>query len=228
MIVLLCPTRARPNQCKRMIESVVNTTDKSIRVDICLAFSEEESISYGIPLGPYNGSHVVISHYTMFDCPTAFKWNHMAEHQMTISKHKFFMLAADDMIFSTPYWDRKLREDYNGKPHVYAFRDSRDEDGTPHPIVTREYIEAMGYFLPPLFLHWYVDSWTVEIAKANDCFTHLKDYMLIHDKPYARGEPDDTHNSIRQSGWLNSDMWTNEHCQHFLALEKSRLKMRMV
>jgi hypothetical protein len=154
----------------------------------------------------------------------------MSEAAMVGGENKLFMLGADDMIFETEGWDKALIDHYNAlenKIHVFSLQDSRDIDGTPHIICTREYIEAMGYFLPPLFLHWYVDSWTAEIAKANGCFTHLRDYKLTHDKPSDQGKPDETHSRIRQFGWHERDKWVNDHCQHFLRHEKDRLKFKL-
>lgn len=162
--------------------------------------------------------------------PTAHKWNRLAECAMQFTDLNLFMLGSDDMYFDTPGWDKALIDHYNAlenKTHVYHLQDSRDVDGTPHPIVTREYIEAMGYFVPPIFLHWHVDSWTVQIAKANDCFTHLRDYKLVHDKPSDKGEFDETFNRIRQWGWRDRDQYVNDACQHFLAQEKRRLSVAM-
>lgn len=158
--------------------------------------------------------------------PTAHKWNLMAENALQNSSAKLFMLGADDMIFETPGWDKALIDHYNAlenKIHVYALRDSRDTDGTPHIIVSRDYILAMGYFVPPLFLHWFIDSWTVEIAKANNCFTHLRDFKLTHDKPSDRGQPDETHSRIREWGWHERDKWVAEKMAHVLEGEKKRL-----
>lgn len=158
--------------------------------------------------------------------PTAQKWNDLAKCAMENQRYNLFMLGSDDMYFETPGWDKALLDHYNAlenKIHVYSLRDSRDPEGTPHPIVTREYIEATGYFLPPIFLHWYVDSWTVGIAKANGCFTHKKDYLLVHDKPSDRGKGDDTHNRIRAWGWRERDEYVAKTCQHFLDAEKVRL-----
>lgn len=111
----------------------------------------------------------------------------------------------------------------SGRPHIYAFRDSRDPLGTPHPIVNRAYIEAMGFFLPPIFMHWYCDTWTVAIAKANNVFTHLTDIELTHIKPSDHGQADETHARIRRNGWHARDKAVNDACQHFLELEKQRL-----
>ncbi len=224
-IALLCPSRQRILLFKRMVDSARNTAFNKEDIHIYLGISDTEWPEYEKEVGG------CVTHVTTFPegCPTTFKWNMMAKHAVQ-QKHTHYMLAADDMIFTTPHWDKELKDHYAAhkqKQQVYSLRDSRDENGTPHPIVTHEYIEAMDYFLPPIFLHWFVDTWTVEIAKANNCFTHLKDYMLVHDKPFHRGEPDDTHMCIRRNGWLNNDMWTNEKCQHFLEHEKLRLARKL-
>lgn len=230
-IALLCPSRARPEQCNRMIQSACNTSTENI--GIYIAVSEADFAIYKDAIKIPAGDRVGVVMVVMPDQPTGFKWNKLAELAIASpprSGARLFMLAADDMIFTTPCWDKALIDHYNNlenKIHVYSFLDSRDNGssnyGTPHPIVSRDYIEAMGYFLPPIFLHWFVDSWTVDIGKANSCFTHLKDYLLVHDKPSDKGQADETHNHIRQMGWHERDAWVNKHCQHFLDQEKRRL-----
>lgn len=220
-IALLVPTRARPDQCKRMVDSARATASGRIPV---YAAGDVKYIWFDHVIGDTEW------HLMPDGMPTAHKWNLLAQKALSNPAVKLFMLCADDTVFSTPLWDKALLDHYNNlenKIHVYHLRDSRNPDGTPHPIVSRQWIEAMGYFLPPLFLHWFVDTWTVDIAKANDCFTHLKDYLLVHDKPSDRGEPDETHNRIRNMGWHDRDKWVHEHCQHFLEYEKNRLFFKM-
>lgn len=220
-IAILCPTRARPELFKRMVESAHATASDIKNLRFYPALRTEDLDAYNPYLGCATRVHVMPD-----GMPTCHKWNFMAEGARK-EDNKLFMLAGDDMIFTTPFWDKALLDHYNAlenKIHVYALRDSRDPAGTPHPIVSRQYIQAMGYFLPPIFLHWHVDTWTVEIAKANTCFTHLKDYQLVHEKPWDKGIADETHKFIHKMGWLNSDIWTNEHCRHLLETEKARLK----
>lgn len=162
--------------------------------------------------------------------PTVHKWNVLAERALRNEENKLFMLAADDMIFETAGWDKALLDHYNAlenKIHVYSLGDSRDVDGTPHLIVTREYISTMGYFLPPIFLHWFCDSWTTDCARSNFCFTHFRQYRLTHDKPSDKGQPDETHLGIRRMGWHERDKYVNDTCQHFLAHEIGKLSEKM-
>lgn len=223
-IAILCPTKGRPEQLIRMRESARRTAvdfsdftnQGSVRVLHCT--SEEDFINLG-----YLGPHIIMPD----GMPTVHKWNMLA--QVAINKFpqtRLFMLGADDMIFATPLWDKALLDHYNAldnKIHVYALQDSRDPEGAPHPIVTREWIEAMGWAFPPIFVHWYLDSWTVEIAKANGVFTHMKDYLLIHDKPSDKGQGDETHNRIRAMGWRDRDKYVAETCGDWLELQKHKL-----
>lgn len=233
-IALLCPTRGRPEQFKRMVESAQKTATTDFVV--WNAFSEGDLSDYRPSFIRPSGSFLG---YAPMHCygeyaPTVHKWNDMAVDAMKYGgeedRIKLFMLAADDIIFETPGWDKALLDHYNAlenKIHVYHLRDSRSDNGTPHPIVTRDYIDAMGYFLPPIFLHWFVDTWTVDTARYNNCFTHLKDFVLRHDKPSDKGQPDETHLGIRRMGWHERDTYVNATCQHFLESEKVRLAKHM-
>jgi hypothetical protein len=217
MISILCPTIGRSELCKRMIESARATADGEL--EILLGIGDDGSDIedyYGYDI---TGCKVIPTGHL----PSVYAANELARH----ATGDLLMLAADDTIFSTPHWDSALKAHYKelkNKIHVYSLQDSRDENGTPHPIATKEYVNAMGYFFTPIFLHWYVDSWMVSIAKTNGCFTHLKDYLLIHDKAADRGQPDETHNRIRHNGWKMRDDAVNASCLHFLKAEIARLR----
>lgn len=207
MIAILVPTRGRPEQFKRMCESVEKTTKAPVTI---------------IPAS--NGGDEYAGNQYPIDCPTVFMWNDLAAQN--IDRFDLFMLGSDDIIFATPGWAEAITEHYNNltdKAHVYALQDSRDPEGTPHIICTKEWIKDMGWFLPPIFNHFYVDTWSVEIAKYNGCFTHMRDYLLVHDKANDRGSPDDTHKRIRNNGTLARDASVAGNCNYLLEYEKQRL-----
>lgn len=218
MIALLCPTKGRPKQFSKMVKSALSTSNTRPKI-----FTYHGDGAEGYDL---NGIEWLKWH----DMPTVAKWNHLAMLAMRNPETKLFMLASDDIVFATPCWSDALVERYNNlenKIHVFALLDSRDPDGVPHPIVTREWIEALGYAFPPIFLHWQLDTWTVEIAKANGCFTHLRDYLLVHEKPSDVGLGDETHNHIRSLGWRERDQQVASVCAHFLEFEKRRLMAKI-
>ena len=223
-IAILVPTKGRAEKFRRMVDSACKTSDALIQVYCAVSLEEQSKYKECISGVKTNVFMATGQEYL----PTVAKWNMLAELALKDSSNKLFMLGSDDIIFSTPLWDKALLEHYaalENKIHVYHLQDSRDKDGTPHVIVTREYIEAVGYFLPPIFLHWYIDSWTVEMAKSAGVFTHMRDYELIHDKPSDSGNPDATHNGIRAQGWKKRDDYVAEKMQSWLGMEKDKLRM---
>lgn len=215
MIDLICPSR-RPDKLRKMWNSARATAVNSdaLRLHVGVDASQE----YEIPEGN-------VKEYRVLDWGVVHTSNCMVRHALE-GDGRLFMMIGDDTVFTTPEWDRALIEAYKAlknKAHVFCLRDSRSQAGTPHPIATREFINVLGYFSCPIFLHWHVDTWMADIAKANKIFTHLKDYELVHDKSIDTGIPDETHTRIRERGWLDRDNFVAESCGHFLALEKLRV-----
>ncbi len=220
MITILCPTYDRPEICKRMVASAIATADNV--PEIMLGIGGE-----GI-------QELVMDRYMEAGMPVNVWFTHAGPHasahvlNMLADKANgdLLMIVGDDTVFATPGWDTALINAYKAlddKRHVFSLRDSRDENGTPHPIVTRALMEALGYFAPPIFQHFYVDTWLVEIAKATNHFTHLMDYLLIHDKPSDRGQADHTHNRIRAMGYGERDATTYKLCQRYLQADIDRV-----
>lgn len=226
MISILCPTRARPSEFRRMVDSAMQTAHTPDELRILYFLGSDEPLQQHYPKEIKNCMHFIGQPW-----PAVMASNYLAMKCREFNPDStLYMVGADDMVFATPEWDRALKESYaqsDSKIQVYSLRDSRDANGTPHPIISREYVMAMGYFLPPIFLHWYVDTWTVEIARSSGCFSHLTDYLLIHDKPSDRGRVDETHQRIRALGWHERDTYVNRTCEHLLGTEKERLRRIM-
>lgn len=221
---LICPTRSRPDQMRRMWQSALATAHNPENLHLVLGVDHDEQLLH-YASAPRGATVCVLR-----DHGIVYGVNSMVHSLMQNYQNALFMIAPDDVIFTTPHWDKAITDHYaalKNKAHVYCMRDSRDPDGTPHPIMTREYVDMMGYFFPPIFLHWYVDTWTADIAKSCGIFTHLLDYELMHDKPSDRGKLDDTHYRPRARGWHERDTFVNMTCQHFLEGEKERLARLM-
>jgi hypothetical protein len=219
MISLICPSKGRPDKLKRMWESALATAKYPDKLYLHFGIHKEEQSQYM----PLKGGSAQMYHVQ--DWTTVYSLNLLCEAAMKQADAMLFMVIGDDTIFTTPLWDEALMNEYAKSPtgiHVYSLRDSRG-DGSPHPIATRGYIDALGYLATPIFMHWFIDTWMVEIAHSNGCFTKLEQYLLIHDKGADKGTPDETHMSIRNKGWFHRDRFTNEKCRHFLLEEKRRL-----
>lgn len=224
-IAMLCPTMGRPQLLREMIDSVIRTADDIDNISIFLALTDCDDMidEYRTIVGEKKelGFNISISIFPDWTLPMC--------HNMLAQRAASFDICfpvGDDLKFSTPAWDKALRDQYealDNKIHVWSFLDSRDPEGNPAPAISREYIEAMGYLIPPIFMHWYCDTWTGAIARHAKCFTHLKEYLLVHDKKSEQGIEDETYNRIRRLGAVDRDTMVNQTCQHFLELEKTKL-----
>jgi hypothetical protein len=125
------------------------------------------------------------------------------------------MLAGDDIQFQTPGWDLEVVKafdmfddkicmvvpwDGNGKGKGVEHKDKTtpvivgDEPiGAPHFFVHKNWINTLGYFAPPFFWHWYVDSYTQAVSrKLKRCV--LVPYVVVRAKKIF----DDTATKVRQ------------------------------
>jgi hypothetical protein len=76
-------------------------------------------------------------------------------------------MSGDAEIMQTNNWDDIVYEEAKKYPiSVIVPDDGRGKGGAPHFMVTRQWYDLLGYMSHPMFLHWYVDTYAVELAKA--------------------------------------------------------------
>lgn len=161
MISLLLPTRRRPAQLRRMVQSARETaanppeilcyvdSDDPETADLC-----ESELFVKFKQGPR------IRNITQ-------AWNEL----LPLATGDIYCQANDDVVFCTMDWDRMVE---------YAFADCEDkilmvhgddaahhhEKFGPHPFVHKRWVEAVGYFIDPSFSSDFGDSGLNDISSA--------------------------------------------------------------
>jgi len=174
-ISLLIPTRERPEGAIRAARSAYNLSRDLANVETLFYVAEDDPRleDYDCKM-LFTGPHI----------PTSHAWNYLYER----CSGDLIMLGSDDIVFETLDWDTILLRaaiPFNSDPHVFHFLDSRHPSNTPHPIMTRSWCELIGWFVPPQFNHWYVDSFTCWVAKLAGVFSEVHDVQLTHAKQQA-------------------------------------------
>lgn len=227
-IAILVPTMGRPVICSTMLDSIIGTANNLNSVFVLLGLTEgDECKKDYVDLVKKYKEKMQIDLFEFPDWTLPMCHNVLSEIAI---KHDLHFGVGDDQIFVTPGWDKALMDSYDAltnKIHMWSLLDNRDPKGMPAPIMSKEYIEAMGWRVPPYFMHWYCDTWSTEIAKANNILTHLTDYMLVHDKGPEKGVEDATFSRIRQRAGVDRDAWVDQKCHHFLDVEINRLKAKL-
>ena len=194
MISVLVPSRGRPEQFDRMYDSLMATVTYPRQVEVVARLDEDDPEKFMYPVGPtyLNGPRALLS-----EC-----WNECYRW----ARGEILMHAGDDITFNTPGWDVRVREEFEKLPDriglVYA------DDLTPnfpdlatHGFLHRRWVEAVGYFLPPLFSSDWNDVWITEVAKNVGRFVPMPDVEIEHHHYYfGKAEHDRTYREREERG----------------------------
>lgn len=160
MISLLCPTRGRPLSVARLATSIRDTASGSIPVElICYVDDDDAPMKVAVNTLPgikfVVGPRMMLSEY----------WNELTKK----ARFDLIMLAADDMVFRTHGWDELVIDIFAGYPDriLLVHGDDLGPNGKSFatlPIVSRRWIETIGYFTPPGFPGDFADTWLNDVA----------------------------------------------------------------
>lgn len=166
MISILLPTRNRPANIKRFLESLAQTIsavqEVVFYVDDDDVFSVpmiehfQEKMKTGIMIKYIVGPRITMTDY----------WNKCYEQ----ASGEIMMQAGDDIIFKTKAWDSMVENTFRISPDKILLVHGDDMDGNfrsnfgTHSFLHRNWIDALGYFIPPYFSSDNGDRWLMEVA----------------------------------------------------------------
>ena len=157
LISLLVPTRGRPIEFRRMLESAMDLATYPRQLEV-IAYHDEDDTSgyYGFEKVQWiKGERILLSQM----------WNECYDR----SAGEILMHCGDDIIFRTPGWDTVVRETFAASEDKILL--VHGDDVTPntdalatHGFLHRRWVETLGYFVPPLFSSDWNDVWLTEVA----------------------------------------------------------------
>lgn len=225
MISICCPSRGRPTLSKRMAESAINTAkNKNIEILFYLNDDDTELENYKKALANFNISIGA-------DQSTCISWNQLSNK----AKYDYIFLMGDDVIFETENWDEKIInefEKYEDRLLVVGpwvgknIKGSNEKAKTcPHYVVHKNWINALNYFAPPIYWHFFVDTHTQEVAKGIDRYVWLENVICRTKKIID----DDTGKRVRKHLNIASrdeHVW-NTVSQRYIQTDISLLKTKL-
>lgn len=163
MISVLIPTRNRPFFMKSVVESGLATAKGQIQFIFYIDNDDTESIKTAIELVQKYmnqvkylvGERIVLSQM----------WNECYK----VATGEICMHCGDDIMFRTEGWDEIVLNKFAEIPDRIAF--IYGDDGLPngktlatHGFLHRNWIQTLGYFVPPYFASDFNDTWLREVA----------------------------------------------------------------
>lgn len=121
-------------------------------------------------------------------------WNRCAER----ASHNVMMHCGDDIIFRSDHWDSIVLNEFEQVPDkillVYGRDGFQDEKLGTHSFIHRNWVDTVGYFVPPYFSSDYNDTWLNEVAIALGRRRYVPEIYTEHMHPAAgKGVLDITH-----------------------------------
>ena len=198
LISVLVPSRGRPVELMRMAISALKTATHARRVEVIVRLDEDDATNYQPRIHSGHGVRYIEGPRALLsDC-----WNE-CYHE---AKGEILMHAGDDVEFKTPGWDVMVRNQFAQIPDRIGLVFGDDlstnfPDLATHGFLHLRWVEAVGYFLPPLFSCDWNDVWISEVAQKIGRLFPLPDMVIEHQHwSFDKRGKDDTDFEREQRG----------------------------
>jgi hypothetical protein len=181
-ISVLCPTRNRPENVRRLVSTGVATAAGPVefvfRCDDDAPGSVPGDVAARDDVTVVEGPRIVMSDL----------WNECWRE----ASAEVFMQCGDDIAFRTPGWDAIVLAEFGRHPDrivfVHGLDGLRENTWGSHGFLHRRWTDITGYFTPPYFSCDYSDTWLNELANRAGRRV-LVDILTEHLHPNAGKHP---------------------------------------
>lgn len=213
MISVLCPSRSRPEYAERMVNSVL--ANPGCDIEIILYLNEDDPM-----LDEYK-TRISSDHYMVGpDQSTCYSWNLMAQK----ARFDILFLIGDDSQVDTDNWGQlviKVFDQYKDKIVMVAPKaGTLGKNKCPHFFLHKNWVNTIGYFLPPQFYHHYVDHWVRDVAQSLHRYVHLPEFVM----PIVKNVNDEVINRYTRSWLKERDTWLWDVTSRFKDADVALLK----
>lgn len=180
-IAILTPTRGRPDMMCRFIRSVLSTASGD---DIyCYNYIDDDDTflsEYQKKLSEFGDKVITIVREPQ---SVSKSWNVIAEQALRDGAD-IFIMGNDDLVYRTEGWDVTLKEKLKHvTDNIYCawFEDKiNSEKHCAFPIVSRKWVQVLGYFTPGVFEFGYNDTWVFDIGKKLERLLFIPEIVTEH------------------------------------------------
>tara|TARA_B100000315_G_scaffold101207_1_gene93002 strand:- start:2310 stop:2990 length:681 start_codon:yes stop_codon:yes gene_type:complete len=217
---------------ERLIKSVAATATKPSRVEILLYIDDDdpEKFNYlvahkNLTIDPEVGQLLNVDMLVDEPLTTPLINNILADR----AQGDVLLIANDDQVFVDKNWDVRIDEEAAKYPDdIYCmwFNDGRyQEKICTFPILSRKWVDTLGYIEPFLFEHFNCDLWTWQIGQMIDRLHYIPDILVEHLHPdTGKAEADETTERNLKGGRPDRDRTIFAKFERYRVLDASLLK----
>ncbi len=174
MISILTPTRGRPDNVKRLVDSIFNTAKFPDQIEI-LFYVDLDDQSFP--------SEILSENVRLIRGPRM--WLSVLQNILYANcRGEIIMYSGDDLVFKTKAWDEAVTSAMRSYPDKLALIYANDlatygESLATHGFIHREWIDTVGIFLAP-GRGSLSDLWVTDVARKLGRLHYLRDVHIAH------------------------------------------------
>ena len=191
MISILVPTRGRPDSMTRLCEAAYSLAQSPDDIQLVFYIDSDDVLSLDRMklLGSSRIKAIVGPRISLSEA-----WNVLSRE----SQGEICMQCGDDAVFRTFHWDALVRAAFDACPDklifVYGKDGIQNEKMGTLGFLHRNWINTVGYFMPPYFYSDCTDLWLTDVAKRLKRVKYIPEMYIEHLHPAAgKAELDKTH-----------------------------------
>ncbi len=211
---ILVPTRGRPENVIRLIESIIKTASGKHKIEVIFYIDEDDEtfpnhLETNSMISVVRGKRVWIS----------LAWNTLYSN----SKGEIIMYSGDDVVFETYNWDEMVSNAFKNFPDNYGLVYGNDGGWYSGKLaingfVHKDWPKLLGYLAYPARLSA-LDLWIHECAAYIGRVTYL-DEVIIRHIHYRQGEALAEFDKTYQEAYEKSVKWGI--LETYLSLKRER------
>ena len=174
MILSICPTFNRPDECFRMVKSFKGLSTEYNKLILLFSNNEPRLDQYKDSLELVDGYHILPSTHTITEL--------INSCLKIYSNIKYYHITNDDVIYKTLGWDNKLvrvLEDY-GSGISYGDDLLQGKNLCTFPMITADLPEKLGWLQMPKLNRYCGDVVWKFIGENCDCLYYVPGVIIQH------------------------------------------------
>lgn len=198
-MVILVPTRGRPDNCERLFEAFVATRTQATII-FCVddddpKLEEYKELDLPILIGPRKR---LVG--TLNDVSASL-----------VDRFDIIGFLGDDTLPKEDCWEDKIHQNFKRNMIAYG-NDGHQGEGLPTGVfLDSRIVKILGYMVPPTFIHLFADNYWKTLGEALGTLTYIPDLDIEHLHPYAgKAEHDQTYAEAN-----SGRVWENDEAAYF-------------
>lgn len=197
-ITLVIPTRGRPKNINRLVESINHTTKTLSKLEVVFRVDDDDDEGLKTVVGVRKGFSCIII-VAKRDKMLSNLWDDSFPYTTAART----MMCADDVIFRTQGWDQAVQDAMPDPMRQLHFCYGNDLNQRRNlatlPIMSRAWIRQVGYFVPRGYSRDWCDTHLHDIAKKLldfdiNCIIYLENVIFEHmHHSIGKAQIDDTY-----------------------------------